>query len=59
MARNRNDYIQTWIKENYEKLYIWVEKGEKERIKQAAQRRHMSMRQFVIQAIKKEIEKKP
>lgn len=58
MMRNRGDYVQQWIKDNYVRLAVWVEPDFKRRVIAAAAAAGLSMRQYVIIALKEKMRKK-
>ena len=57
--RNRGDYVQQWIKDNYVRLAVWVTPDFKRRVIAAAAAAGLPMRQYVIIALKEKMRKKP
>lgn len=48
-------YVNNYQKENYDRITILVKKGEKKRYKETADARKMSMTEFIVNCIEKEI----
>jgi len=48
-------YINDYQKEKYDRITIMVKKGEKERYKDLAKERGMSMTEFIVDCIEKSI----
>lgn len=59
MVRNRGDYVQKWIKDNYVRLAVWVEPDFKRRVIAAAAAAGLPLRQYVIIALREKMRKKP
>lgn len=57
--RNRGDYVQQWIKDNYVRLAVWVTPDFKKRVVAAAAAAGLPLRQYVIIALKEKMRKKP
>ncbi len=49
-------YQNNYIKEKYDRIGLTLPKGEKERIKEAASKKNMSINEFIYSIIKKELE---
>ena len=49
-------YQNNYIKEKYDRIGLTIPKGEKERIKEVASKRNMSINEFIYSIIKKELE---
>lgn len=59
MVRNRSDYVQQWIKDNYVRIAVWVEPDFKRRVVAAAAAARLPLRQYVIIALREKMRKKP
>lgn len=55
----QNKATQKYQKENYERIYISIPKGSKERIKAAADAAGESMTAYIMKAIEMRMEKAP
>lgn len=59
MLDSRKKANQKWLKANYESITIRVPKGTKDKIKEWAAARDMSMASYIQEACKEKSEKKP
>lgn len=48
---NQTEYINKYIKEKYDRINLTVQAGKKSRIKEAADRKNMSMNEYINQLI--------
>ena len=53
---NQKKYINDFMKKTYDRTTILTPKGRKEQIKEAARMRGMSMNEFIISLIDRELE---
>jgi hypothetical protein len=49
-------YQNNYIKEKYDRIGLTIPKGEKERIREIASKKNMSINEFIYGLIKKELE---
>ncbi len=59
MAFNPSKYKNNFAKENYDRIALNVPKGEKERLKQIAKQRGLSMTELIVKALEAYLEKDP
>ncbi len=57
MATNRNEYKNKYLKDNYDRVLLCLDKGDKDKIKEYADSCGESVNSFIKRAIKEAIER--